>query len=46
MLKDKKVMIVVPQDEASVIITKVENKKAEFEIIGNIRKDVLFDMEA
>ena len=36
-------MIVVPQDEASVIITKVENKKAEFEIIGNIKKDVLFE---
>lgn len=46
MLKDKKVMIVVPRDEASVIITKVENKKAEFEIIGNIKKDVIFDMEA
>ena len=46
MLRDKKVMIAVLREEASVIITKVENKKAEFEIIGNIKKDVLFDMEA
>ncbi len=45
MLKNKKIMVASLAEDASIIITKSDNKKAEFEIIGNLKKESVFDME-
>ncbi len=45
MLKDKKVMIALMKQNASLVVTKIDGKKAEFELLGGINREGIVDSE-